>query len=74
MKKSLLEKAKETSHLNPRKIDITADDLEVALAWVRGEVTLTQVTLGYGFDRKHVTQTYVRIARSLRVYINSLNK
>lgn len=67
---NLLQKAKEHSSRNPIGSS-TADEIELALAWVHGEVNPTQIATAI---EKPASGTYVHkfLAISLRDYI--LNK
>ena len=42
-KESLLEKAKKIERKNPMADNINAEHIELALAWARGEVSLSQI-------------------------------
>jgi hypothetical protein len=66
---TLLEKAKAIPGIKYRKYEgQTEEDIELALAWVNDEVTLTQVSKAHGLVGVNGS-TYSRIALSLKKYI-----
>lgn len=44
---------------------------EVALAWVRGEINITQITKGMGLDNTSF-RVYAKLAHALKGYVNRL--
>lgn len=73
-KKSLLEKAKaiKTNGVGP-KVEVSEEMEEVALAWCRGELTLTQIARSLNLDNTGY-RTYSLLALSLKNYINKQSK
>lgn len=68
---NLLEKAK--SNLNPnKKLVITKEEVELALAWVRGEITIPQVCFAIG--KSQAGQGHSFLLKVLRYHINSTSK
>ena len=65
----LLEKAKACNMKRPRSFLPGEQDIELSLAWVRGEVTMTQVAVAWGCvtRQKAIAPTvYRRLAECLR--------
>jgi hypothetical protein len=48
--------------------EVTKDDIELALLWVKGDVGIVQVAHAYGKE-KAITDAYVRLARALKQYL-----
>ena len=74
---SLLENAKEHKVVRGLTFEPGDEDIELALAWVRDEVTMTQAATAWGCTRigkGMAATTYVRLARSLRAHILILGK
>jgi len=68
-KESLLEKAKKVGRKNNTTQDITAEHVELALAWARGDVSYTQIKKALGLT---VPSTiYYFLALSLRKHIET---
>lgn len=70
MNKTLLEKAKE------RKMDkrvksskATKEDIELALAWVNNEVSMTQV--GHALDTTNSMKTYIFLSLTLKSHLTN---
>lgn len=66
---SLLENAKnKVPPKNARWVDITSDEIELALAWARDEVTLSDASRAWlqKVNKKHGMNIYVTLARSLK--------
>ena len=68
-KQSLLEKAKEVKRKYTKAADITPEGIELALAWVMGDVTLTQV-VGV-MPNKSSSSAYIFLACALREHIKN---
>lgn len=69
MAKSLLEKAKSLNKA-PQKIDPATTEMEeLALAWCRDEVSLSQVAKALGLNNTGY-RTYSKLALSLKIYLN----
>lgn len=65
-KQTLLDKAK--ARKSNYKFSLASnEDIELALAWVRDEISLTQVCVAY--DSKPGTSIYSRLAISLKAHI-----
>lgn len=47
---------------------VSEEDIAVAIAWVRGEVTLNEVIASYTAGGREIN-AYSRLARSLRQYV-----
>lgn len=62
---SLIEKAKQHK---TQKDKITDQDIELALAWVRDEISISQGCAAYG-KYKQPAAFYCRLANSLKKYI-----
>lgn len=68
---SLLKDAKSVATLR-HSTPITAEEIELALAWARGEVTMTQAGVALAKARglkKHSMGGYIIVARALKQYI-----
>lgn len=63
---SLLEKAKEVR--TKKSVPATEEEIELALAWVREEVTLYQIAQAYG-KTSGTGNVYIRLAIALREYV-----
>lgn len=64
--KTLLEKAMEAK-VQKRPSDASTDqEQELALEWLQGNITLSQVAAAYGWDSQHCGNTYPKLARSLK--------
>lgn len=67
-KQTLLQKAKKvTSH--KKVIPQTKEMQEVALAWCRDEITITQIAKALGLNNTG-TRIYSKLALSLKSYLN----
>lgn len=66
-KLSLLDTAKSVKQLRKNGISITPEHIELALAWVKDEVSLTQVSAA--LKCKSITMAYCNIAFALKEYI-----
>jgi len=65
----LIEVAKARStHI--RRVDYTADEVELALAWVRDEISLVGVAEAKGY--KTVSNAYVLLAKALKQHLKTL--
>lgn len=62
MKKSILDKAKATK----KRKEVTEQDIEVSIAFIKGEITLTQMAKAYGKDRITEAGCYSKVTRSIR--------
>ncbi len=62
---SLLEEAKKVKIGKPIR-GATSDQIELAIAWVKDEITLTQITLVISPDKNHASDSYRMLALSLR--------
>lgn len=74
MTMSLLEKAKARTSRQVYRFSPARQDVELSLAWARGDVTLGQAASAWGCTRKaggHAipSSTYRRLAESLRAHI-----
>lgn len=69
LKNAILERTKRSS------FDITSDETELTLAWVKGEVTLSQASRAFAKSRgiKHGLGIYTMFARALKKHINDKN-
>ena len=68
-RKTLLEIAREQNPDKPNKAHKTTfgeQDVEVAIAWAKGELTLAQIAATYKI--KNQMQVYTYIARSFKAY------
>lgn len=70
---SLLEKAQELKSKRNNKKQVSQEDIELALAWVRGEVTLAQCSFAWEM-KSFGPQIYAKIAIALRTYLLSQNE
>ena len=61
----LIDKAKATKVRKGNAKDITSEDVELAIAWVRDEVTYSQVCSAYDL-KKGSASVYSKLARSLK--------
>jgi hypothetical protein len=72
MTPTLLDKA----HARPTRKHYTrpvgAEDIAFALAWVRDEVSLTQVSDAYDIPRNQVNNTYIKLARALKSHLRDV--
>jgi len=64
-KETLLEKAKKTPLFSRRAEEPTDEEIEVAMAWLKGEVRTIQIARAYGVNRNSNNFVYT-IARWLR--------
>lgn len=69
MKKTILEKAKAQKSKRQSNFTPTPEMEETALAWVRGEVNLTQIARALGLNNTGY-RTYSILALSLKHYLN----
>lgn len=70
---ALIEIAKKDIHRKPEE-KITQERIELALAWVNNEVTLSGVGRALNLNNNSATSTYLFLARTLRTYIKNLPK
>jgi hypothetical protein len=70
-KKSLLLRAKAAKSKTIEKV--SDEQIELALAWARGEVSYTQVNFAIYGKHKNSGSTYPFIANGLRKYIQDKN-
>jgi hypothetical protein len=66
-KETLLEKARQVQRGRQYRV-YTTEDIELSLAWTRGEVSLKQVTSAWGLNGKN--PSYVRLALALRQHFS----
>lgn len=64
---TLLEQAKKLGKAPSKRINITGDHIELAVAWAKGEINMTAISKIMGF--KYNSQTYVFLATALREYV-----
>jgi len=70
MEESLVEIAKsEAVRALSGKVVIKKAHIDLALAWVNDEITLTQAALALGKVRSHNAQVYSVFARALKEYL-----
>lgn len=69
MAKTLLQKAKERK--SKAVVEIGDEEVELALAWARGEINLTQASEAIGSQRG--SAIYSRMALALKKYIQTKN-
>jgi len=69
---SLLSEAKKHKVQTVAKFHISAEHIELAGAWARGEVRLAQVTKVLKLPASNGSQVYTFLARALREYIQGL--
>lgn len=70
---TLLEKAKK-DQIDPRGVrhKVTQQDVEVAIAWARGELKLCSVGAAYGYTRNLTNNSvYLRLAKALRLAVQT---
>lgn len=65
---SLLKKAKAKEVHRKRGRFTTKEDIAIALAWAKDEITHTQVAHAYGVSGQGA-QVYVRVAQGLKAYV-----
>jgi hypothetical protein len=65
---TLLEKARLAPCVRRSCVKVTGEDIELALAWVKGEITLAQATTAWGHNTTNAT--YGRLALCLREAVN----
>lgn len=68
----LLQRAKAFAHKDNygnRGKFTSKDDVELAVAWAKGEISLSQVAHAYGFPVAHGSKVYCRLAIALRAYV-----
>lgn len=65
---TLLEKARLAPCVRRSSAKVTGEDIELALAWVKGEITLAQATTAWGHNTTNAT--YGRLALCLREGVN----
>jgi hypothetical protein len=63
---TLLDKAKAHGRSKRNAKKITSEDIELALAWLKGEVTSAQATMAYRGNRSQLTTATYFIALCLR--------
>lgn len=61
---TLLEKAKSVTNI--RKNHITEEEVELALAWMRDEISMTQATVAIGQDKRQGAMIYSKFCLALR--------
>ena len=73
MKKNLIDQAKDIKYQYQTKTSkvITQEEIELAAAWARGEITSSATSIVLGLQRG--TNTYVFLAMALREYIKQLS-
>ena len=64
-KMSLLETAK-SYQLHRKRKKTTSEDIEIALAWIRGEITLTQINYAYGTPNNKGGNNLYKIATAIK--------
>lgn len=70
MKKTILQKAKEYKAQKRDNFVPTKEMEEVALAWVKGDITLTQIAKALGLNNTGY-RTYSILALTLKNYLNT---
>jgi len=72
MAKTLLQKA----HASKAQVytikPVSLQEVQLALAWAKGDITLGQVARAYGLKPNAGSATHSKLARALRAYIQSL--
>jgi hypothetical protein len=69
---TLLEKAKTYADLKRYKHIMSDEELELAIGWARGEISLTQISGVLGF--KNISDAYSFISSAFSIYIRKKNK
>ena len=64
MSKTLLEKAKELKMVKKSRYSCNKEEIDVAIAWAKGELTLKQVA--YGLNKKYSGNVIYYVALLLR--------
>lgn len=67
--KTLLEKAKERKAQSPQNM-FCEEEIELSLAYIKGEISLSQVCIALGKEKKHTTGYYF-ICRALRQHFSN---
>ena len=67
-KKTLLQKARQLPVTAAKSDSVGKQEIALALAWARGEITLRQVSHALGLQSSG-SPSYVMLARALRAYI-----
>lgn len=71
---TLLKKAKAFGRAYTRRESIiTKQDINLALAWARGEVGIRQVAHAYGIKNYTGSHVYIKLARALRDHITTVD-
>ena len=68
---SLLDKARAIGRRSTVREKISDDDINLALAWARGEVTITQTFMAW--EMKTSGAAYVKLSHALAQYIRNNN-
>jgi hypothetical protein len=72
MEQTLLEKALSKPVIKQHITRLVGpEDIELALAWTRDEVSLTQVSDAYDIPRNQVNNTYIKLARALKAHLTN---
>jgi hypothetical protein len=67
---TLLDQAKEIELKNPRRRNsINQEEIDLAVAWAKGEVRLAQVAQVLGIQSKNTKNAYSFLAKALGCYV-----
>ena len=66
--KTLLDKAKDLRPKNKVKQDVTEEEYQLAIAWVKGEISLRQIKEVMGYD--NVNSSYVFLSHCFKYSIS----
>lgn len=64
---TLLEKAK--SHSKKKESKVSEQEIELALAWVAGEITYIQIITALGFKPTEMSKLYKFLAEALKSHL-----
>lgn len=68
-KETILQKAKKINHQPKKTATITKEIQDAALAWCRGEITITQIARAMDLNNTGY-RVYALLAHSLKNYLN----
>lgn len=71
---TLLEKVKSQKKSNRKNSNVTDEHIEVALSWVKGEISMAQIVKGMDMGKAGGVNVYVFLANALKVYIQKSNQ